>query len=79
MSYKMPEVTGQKNGCFSKIPRYSPLLPKGLFKSTYQEDYLLRLEKSKLQLASGEILKSIGINGGIPSELKDKIIELVYL
>ena len=68
MTYKMPEVTGPKSGCFSKIPRYPPLIAKGLFKSTYQDDYLSRFEKSKFKSASGLIFTSTGVNGGMNSE-----------
>ena len=68
MTYKMPEVTGPKSGCFSKIPRHPPLITKGLFKSTYQDDYLSRFEKSRFKSASGLIFTSIGVNGGMNSE-----------
>ena len=68
MSYKMPEIPGPQSGCFAKIPRYPPLITKGLFKSTYQDDYLTRFENSKFKSASGEILKSTGVNSGMYSE-----------
>ena len=68
MSYKMPEITGPKSGYFSKIPRHPPEIKKGLFKSTYQDDCLSQFEKSKFKSATGEILRSTGINSGIPSE-----------
>ena len=29
MSYKMPEITGPKSGCFSKIPRHPPEIKNG--------------------------------------------------
>ena len=68
MSYKMPDISGPQNGCFSKIPRHPPFITKGLFKSTYQEDFLLRFEKSKFKSVTGEILKNSGINSGMQSE-----------
>ena len=68
MSYKMPEVTGPKSACFSKIPRHPPIITKGLFKSTYQDYYLSRFEESKFKSASGLIFTSTGVNGGMNSE-----------
>lgn len=64
----MPDISGPKSGCFSKIPRHPPLITKGLFKSTYQDDYLTKLEKIRFKSTEGGILKSIGVNSGIPSE-----------
>ena len=68
MTYKMPEVSGPKYGCFSNIPRYAPQTTKSLFKSTYKDDFLSGFEKSKFKAASGEILKSTGIYSGMYSE-----------
>ena len=68
MSYKMPEVSGPKTGCFSKIPRYSPDKFKGYFKSLYQDSYLSRFEHSKFKSISGEILTNTGVYGGMKSD-----------
>ena len=68
MSYKMPEIGGPKSGCFSKIPRHAPSVGKGLFKSTYQDDFLSKFENSKFKSVSGEILKSNGVFSGMHSE-----------
>ena len=68
MSYKMPQVSGPKNGCFSKIPRYSPDSFKGYYKSLYQDSYSSRFNQSKFKSISGQILTNTGIYGGIKSD-----------
>ena len=68
MSYEMPEVSGPKYGCFSKIPRHPPEIKKGLFKSTYMDDYLSRFENVKFKPATSDILTSTGIYSGIRSD-----------
>ena len=68
MSYKMPEVSGPKSGCFSKVPRHPPMITKGLFKSTYQDDFLSQFEKQKFKSSTGEIFSSTGVNSGMQSE-----------
>ncbi len=68
MSYKMPEVSGPKLGCFSKIPRHSPDKFRGYFQSLYQDSYLSRFQNSKFKSISGEILTNTGVYGGMKSD-----------
>ena len=68
MSYEMPEVSGPKYGCFSKIPRHPPEIKKGLFKSTYMDDFLSRFEKVKYKPTTCEVLTSTGVNSGLRSD-----------
>ena len=68
MSYKMPDVSGPKYGCFSKVPRHSPDNFKVNFRSIYQDSYLSRFQHSKFKSITGEILTNTGINGGIKSD-----------
>ena len=64
----MPDVTGPKYGCFSKIPRYSPDNSKVNFRSIYQDSYLSRFQHSKFKLITGEILTNSGVNSGMKSD-----------
>ena len=68
MSYKMPEVSGPKYGCFAKEPRYDPDNFKVNFKSIYQDDYLSRFKNSKFKSITGEILTNQGIYSGMKSD-----------
>ena len=68
MSYKMPEVSGPKYGCFAKVPRYDPDNFKVNFKSIYQDDYLSRFKNSKFKSITGEILTNQGIYSGMKSD-----------
>ena len=68
MSYKMPEVSGPKLGCFSKIPHHSPDKFRGYFQSLYQDSYLSRFQNSKFKSISGEILTNTGVYGGMKSD-----------
>ena len=68
MSYKMPDVSGPKYGCFSKVPRHPPDNFKVNFRSIYQDSYLSRFQHSKFKSITGEILTNTGINGGIKSD-----------
>ena len=68
MSYKMPEVSGPKHGCFANMPRHPPLIAKGYFKSTYQDDFLSKFDKSRFKSVNGGMLSSIGVNSGMRSE-----------
>ena len=70
MSYQMPEVSGPKNGCFAKVPRHPPMITKGLFKSTYQDDFLSKFEKEKSKFSSPEIFTSTGVNSGMQSNFE---------
>ena len=64
----MPEVSGPRYGCFSKVPRYSPDNSKENFRSIYQDSYLSRFEHSKFKSITGEILTNNGIYSGIKSD-----------
>ena len=66
----MPEVSGPKNGCFAKVPRHPPMITKGLFKSTYQDDFLSKFEKEKSKFSSPEIFTSTGVNSGMQSNFE---------
>ena len=68
MSYKMPEVSGPKYGCFAKVPRYNPDNSKYNFRSIYQDSYLSPFKNSKFKSISGEILTNTGIYGGMRSD-----------
>ena len=68
MSYKMPEVSGPKYGCFAKVPKYNPDNFKVNFQSLYQDDYLSRFKNSKFKSITGEILTNQGIYCGMKSD-----------
>ena len=68
MSYKMPDVSGPKYGCFSKVPQYSPDNFKINYQSTYQDDFLSRFQHSKFKSITGEILTNTGVYGGLKSD-----------
>ena len=70
MSYEMPEVSGPKYGCFAKIPRHPPEIKKGLFKSTYMDDFLSRFDKVKYKPITCDILTSTGVNSGLRSDFE---------
>ena len=68
MSYKMPEVSGPKYGCFAKVPSYPPDNSKINFRSIYQDSYLTRFQHSKFKSITGEILTNKGIYSGMKSD-----------
>ena len=68
MSYKMPDVSGPKYGCFSKVPQYSPDNFKINYQSTYQDDFLSRFQYSKFKSITGEILTNTGVYSGLKSD-----------
>ena len=61
----MPEISGPSSGCFSKIPRHPPQITKGLFKSTYQDDFLTKFGNFKS--CNGISSQALGNSGGISS------------
>ena len=75
LSYRMPELGGPNSGCFAKLPKYPPEAFKGLFKTTYQDDFLKKFEDKKFKPVTGEILKSTGTYSGLPSDFEpvDKV------
>ena len=65
MTYEMPPIKGPSYGCFSKIPRHPPEVKKGLFKSTYQDDFLSRFGNFKSN--NGKTNAVLGIGSGLDS------------
>ena len=68
MTYEMPEIKGPQFGCFSKIPRHPPAITKGLFKSTYQDDYLSKFGNFKS--CTGSMAEITGTSSGMISDFE---------
>ena len=67
LSYKMPELGGPNHGCFAKLPKHSPDVGKGFFKTTYQDDFIKIFEDKKFKPISGNILSTTDTFGGLHS------------
>ena len=67
LSYKRPDLGGADYGCFAKLPRHTPEIGKGYFRTTYQDDYLKKHEDKKFKPFTGQIFSTTGTYCGIPS------------
>lgn len=67
LSYKMPELTGTKYGCFSKLPRHSPDEGRRYFETTYYASFNKRWDQMRFHPKTTKMLINDGKYSGTMS------------
>lgn len=70
LSYKYPEIKGNKNGVFAKIPHHSDEWNKRYFDTNYKTSYEAQFKETGFQPKTVRQIKNEGVSGGNESGYK---------